>query len=338
MLIDAMLNKLKLLPLTAITALGLVACSDAKLTSEQIDKLYAVPLAKPTKPLTLYHLGHSLVGRDMPAMLKQLAGDGHDYRTQLGWGTSLRDHINPEFAINGFEEENNHPFYQDYSEAIKSKTFDAFVFTEMVDIQDAIKYFDSANYITQLIQQIQQHSPDTNMYLYESWYELTDPKGWVNRLDEDLEKYWLGGLLDKALAKLETPAPVYVIPVGQVLSAFFKAVGQRGGVEGISQPEDIFARTDTGELDPIHMNDVGMYLVALVHYAVLYQESPEGKPFRLLKATGEPAVAPSQEAAELMQTITWQVVSQFQRSGMAQAQLPGPPQKPDTQYHTDQDR
>lgn len=318
-----MLNKLKLLPLTAITALGLFACSDVKLTPEQVDKLYANPVAKPTTPLTLYHLGHSLVGRDMPAMLKQLAGDGHDYRIQLGWGTSLRDHINPDFSINGFEQENDHPFYQDYSEALESKTFDAFVFTEMVEIQDAIKYFDSVKYAAQLVQQIQESSPGTAIYFYESWHEVTDPTGWVNRLDEDLETYWLGGILDKALAKLETPAPVYVIPVGQVLSAFFKAVDQRGGVEGISQPEDIFARTDTGELDPIHMNDVGMYLVALVHYAVLYQETPEGKPFRLLKATGEAAVAPSQEAAELMQQITWQVVSQFRRSGIAQASAKG---------------
>ena len=47
------------------------------------------PLPPPADPLATYHLGHSLVGRDMPAMLAQMAG--HDHASQLGWGASLRN-------------------------------------------------------------------------------------------------------------------------------------------------------------------------------------------------------------------------------------------------------
>ena len=53
-------------------------------------------LPAPESGLRVFHLGHSLVGRDMPAMLQQLAVaagfDDHTYESQLGWGTSLRSH------------------------------------------------------------------------------------------------------------------------------------------------------------------------------------------------------------------------------------------------------
>ena len=42
----------------------------------EAEALYARPLPQPEGPMRVYHLGHSLVGRDMPAMLEQLAGPG----------------------------------------------------------------------------------------------------------------------------------------------------------------------------------------------------------------------------------------------------------------------
>ncbi|PCJ47245.1 MAG: hypothetical protein COA74_11935 [Gammaproteobacteria bacterium] len=96
----------------------------------------------------------------------------------------------------------------------------------------------------------------------------------------------------------------------------FKEIERLGGVEGISSPEDIFGRNADGGLDPIHVNDIGAYLVALVHYAVLYQTSPEGLPYQLKNETGKNAVAPSKQAAQLMQEITWRVVSENYRTGL----------------------
>ncbi len=58
------------------------------------EALYASPLEVPAGPLKTYHVGHSQVGRDMPAMLAQLAG--HEYHSQLGWGTSLKEHWEPD--------------------------------------------------------------------------------------------------------------------------------------------------------------------------------------------------------------------------------------------------
>ncbi|HHX88933.1 MAG TPA: hypothetical protein GX700_04025, partial [Paracoccus sp.] len=57
------------------------------------------------------------------------------------------------------------------------------------------------------------------------------------------------------------------------------------------------------------LNDQGSYLVALTHFAVLYQRPVEGLPHALLRADGSAADSPSPQAAALMQRVVWQVVS-----------------------------
>ena len=66
----------------------------------QFNSLYSNPLPHPKGPMRVFHLGHSLVGRDMPAMLAQLAPKGHAYESQLGWGTTLKAHWGPKEEIN----------------------------------------------------------------------------------------------------------------------------------------------------------------------------------------------------------------------------------------------
>ncbi len=94
-----------------------------------VNAAYGTPLTPPPGPLRVFHLGHSLVGRDMPAMLAQLAGEGHRYDSQLGWGTSLREHWEPDLEINGFETSNGHPRFRPAHEAIASGDYDAVVLT-----------------------------------------------------------------------------------------------------------------------------------------------------------------------------------------------------------------
>lgn len=308
--------KILTLPFTILAAIGLGACTK-KLSTEEINQLYETPLPPVTSPLTIYHLGHSLVGKDMPAMLSQLAGEGHSYHSQLGWGATLQSHWEPDIEIGGFESENKHPQFKGPFEAIESGEHDAFVMTEMVEIESAIKYFNSSEYLAKFAEKVKEFNPQTNIYLYETWHEVTDPAGWINRLDRDLEKYWEKEILHKALGKLDGQVSIYMIPGGQVFSAFFKEVERLGGVGNVNKPEDIFARKEEdGSLDPIHINDIGNYLIALVHYATLYRKSPEGLPYQLKKTDGNDAIAPTAEAAALMQRITWEVVKSYPKTGV----------------------
>jgi len=315
-MIRSLVKKILTLPFTILAAIGLGACNK-KLSIEEIEKLYQSPLPPVTRPLTIYHLGHSLVGKDMPAMLAQLAKEGHTYHSQLGWGATLQSHWEPYIPINGFKSENQHKQYRDPFKAIDSGDYDAFVMTEMVEIEAAVKYFKSSKYVAKFADRVNKSSPNTTVYFYETWHEVTDPIGWIERLDRDLNLYWEEEILYDALAQLDGQVSIYMIPAGQVLSAFFKEVKRIGGIGNINEPKDIFAKKkEDGSLDPIHINDVGNYLIALVHYATLYRKSPEGLPHTLKKADGTNATAPSEEAAALMQKITWDVVKDFSKTGI----------------------
>lgn len=273
-------------------------------------------LPGPQGPLNVFHLGHSLVNRDMPAMLAQLAPPGHRYDSQLGWGTTLQAHWG-DAPINGFEAENAHPRFRPAQEAVASGDYDAIILTEMVEIRASIRWYESPRYLALWMQKALAARPDVRLYLYETWHPLDDPEGWLNRLDLDLDRYWLSRVLGPALKDLPEAARIRVIPAGQVLAAFVREVEARGGVGNVRDRTDLFQRSDDGTLDAIHVNDLGNYLVALVHHAVLYQADPRGLPASLTRADGSPAVAPAPEVARLMQDVTWSVVRSLGLSGLS---------------------
>lgn len=302
----------------AFLLLALSACGFQKsLSAEALDQLYATPLAPPDKPLRVFHLGHSLVNRDMPAMLEQLGGTGHDHRSQLGWGATLKSHWEPDVPINGFEQENAHPRYQSAMEAIRSGGFDVVVLTEMVEIRSAIKYHSAAKYLRLWAREARTARPDTRVYLYETWHQLDDAEGWLERLDKDLGRYWEGELLAKALAQGDTGGPVYVIPAGQVMARFVRFLEAQGGLPGLRSRKDLFMLNPDGSQDNIHLNDLGNYLVALTHYATIYHRSPVGLPYRLKRANGTSATAPDEATARAMQTIVWEVVTRYPKTGVS---------------------
>ena len=284
--------------------------------SVELESRLATPLAAPAGPLAVFHLGHSLVNRDMPAMLAQLAGDGHRYESQLGWGTTLKAHWGDE-PINGFDTENAHPRFRPAHEAVDSGDYDAIVLTEMVEIRDALRYFDSPVYLQRWVGAALSARSDVRVYLYETWHPLDDAEGWLNRLDADLQRYWLDGLAKPALAKLPPDARLHIIPAGQVLAQFVRTVEATGGVGNITDRTDLFARNTDGSPDQIHLNDLGNYLVALVHYAVLYHQSPVGLPNGLRRADGSLANAPAPETAQLMQETVLEVIRRMPMTGVA---------------------
>ncbi len=298
--------------LAVATVVGAVRFGTTKpMDAETFNTLYDVPAPAPGNPQNVFHLGHSLVGPDMPAMLMQLAGLGHDYSSQLGWGTPLKAHWEPDEPINGFELRNMPADYADARQAITTGDYNTLVLTEMVEIRDAIKYFDSAKYLHEWVQLGRQSNPDMRIYLYETWHTLDGKEDWLDRIDKDLERYWETEILRRALAREDQPQPVFVIPAGQVMAQFVRDIESRGGVGPVSGRNDLFS-------DNIHLSDYGTYLIALTHYAVLYQTSPVGLPHDLTRADGTLAADPGPEAAQLMQKIVWDVVQAYKRTGVPQ--------------------
>lgn len=280
----------------------------------------APPLPAPAQGLRVFHLGHSLVGRDMPAMVQQLADAaglaGHDHHSQLGWGTSLREHWEPGLTINGFEAENAHPRFRPARPALESGEYDAVILTEMVELRDAIRWHDSPAYVPRWVAAARAANPGARVYLYTSWHNLEHPDGWLERLQGDPAALWQPYLLAPVWAD---PAlgPLHVIPVTEVLAELTRRLGAGDGADGLRVPADLFARNPDGTLDTIHVNDQGLYLVALTHFATLYHRDPRGLPHALARADGTPAQAPTEGAAALMQAVVWDVVRAHPLTGIA---------------------
>lgn len=283
----------------------------APVSREAFAALCSRPLAAPEGPLATFHLGHSLVGRDMPAMLAAWAG--HDHASQLGWGASLKDHRQGEVA--GFEAENARGAFRPVEEALASGDYGVVVLTEMVEIRDAIRWHDTARELAGWAQAARAGNPEVRVYLYETWHALDDPGGWLARLDADLARHWEDEILRPALA-WPGVAPIQVIPAGQVMAAAVRAM-EAGEVPGLSRREQLFALTPLGATDPIHLGDWGNWLVAMAHHAAIYQRLPDRAP--VLRADGNPAtpLPPGAEAA--LRPVVWRVVSGYPCAGVAPA-------------------
>jgi hypothetical protein len=245
----------------------------------------------------IYHLGHSLVGRDMPAMLAQLTGWEH--HSQLGWGASLMQHWQGD--VPGFAEENAHAAHRPAG-AIASGGYGALVLTEMVELKDAIRYHDSAEHLARWARRAAEGGVG-RVYLYETWHHLNDPAGWETRVAGD-RALW-AGLIARAMAQDGVP-PIRVIPGGAALAAVAAL-----GVPGVPGIDALFAPGDT-----IHLNDLGHYVIALTHYAVLTHRSPEGLPHALTRADGTAMNPVDTATASAIQRAVWQVVADDAMTGV----------------------
>ena len=276
------------------------------------------PLAPPTAPMQVYHLGHSLVGAEVPHLLQQFAGAGHSYNMQRGSGTSLRAHWDETEEILDFEQVNAAPIWRAPRAAIASGDYDAVILTEMVELRDAIRYFDGAKFLHLWAELTRNSNAETRLYLYETWHRLDDPAGWLTRIDRDLDALWLGQLMAKD-ARAGADHPIYLIPGGQVLGAVVRAA-EAGQLAGVTQREQLFARNEDGSLDQIHLSPLGAYVIAMAHYAVLYHLSPEGLPHQVTLSDGTPFAAfNSAEAAAETQALIWQVVTRIPHTGLSPA-------------------
>lgn len=275
------------------------------------------PLSAPERIGAIFHLGHSLVGPDMPVMLAQLGG--HAHASQLGWGTTLKQHWNDGRKMPGYELHAGGMAPVPAHEALASGRFDVLVLTEMVEIRDAIRWYDSPRWLAEWVRLARQGNPAIRVYLYETWHNLDDPAGWLKRIDSDLPDQWLGRVLAPAEARKGT-GEIYLIPGGQAMAAVARAA-EAGRLPGTTSREDLFARDDSGRLDTIHMGDLGAYVVALTHWATIWQRNPVGLPHRLTRGDGTDAQSFTDEAAREVQGIVRDVVARVPYSGVSPEKL-----------------
>jgi len=161
-------------------------------------------------------------------------------------------------------------------------------------------------------------SPNVQAWLYVQWPgpEFKDSwaqgKGAVAGLKLKPATTWQEGVANhvaytEAVAarinKTYRGKPVLIVPGGPAL-ARLKTEMDAGRVPGM---KDFFAEVFA---DGIHLTPKGRYLIALVHYACIYQESPQGK-------TAVLTTGLTREQAALFQRLAWDTVKNYKHAGLA---------------------
>ena len=264
-----------------------------------------------------FYVGHSLSDQ-IPDMVKSLAEDHSN--TTFDWvyqsipGAPLRwqwdrkdeqDYIpNPPHYYG---------FYDEYG-GLPTGNFDALVLTESVPrygslIEETYEYADSFFVYSSV------YNPQIKVYLYEDWHCIlsgtptecdydVDSNPWRQRIDDDLPMW--ESVVDTLNSRFNPNDPVCLIPAAQGLAQVYDSI-EVGAMPDLNAIEDLFS-------DNIHLNDIGKYFVACVHFSTIFETSPVGLTNQLQVWWGGDFDPPSPELALKFQEIAWQVATDYEHS------------------------
>jgi len=262
----------------------------------------AVPPA-PITGLNVYHIGHSLVNTDMPEMLNDIATDDsldHGYSEHVGIPPSLEyKWNNPQDSGWGWTL---------YIDEIPTGNYDVLVLTEGLPLTlQNVGSKQTSLYTGRFYDLAVGANPNTQVYLYETWgFNTPDFSAWRQYVMDVLPVWEL--VMDEVNAA-HSGSDMYIVPGGQALVALYDAYLD-GTVPGLTNFSQLF-------IDQVHLSDWGNHFIALVHYAVIYKESPVG----LTNQTASPQRgvynAPPPDMAQRMQEIAWEAVVNYPRSGVS---------------------
>lgn len=142
--------------------------------------------------------------------------------------------------------------------------------------------------------------------LWTTWTNIDDSDGpWRQMLDIQGAEW--ERMQDYANQNRPSGAPpVYIIPGHKMMARLYDDI-QLGIVPGITNISQFFS-------DNIHPNELGAYAIGMIHYACIYNTSPVGLTNNLLP--GNPSAIPSQALATYLQTIIWEEVTSYSRTGI----------------------
>lgn len=269
-----------------------------------------------------FYIGHSLIS-DIPDMVQYLArsaGKNFSFKEQFIPGAPLHWQWKE-----GRQHRGEPQFQANFDQALPGGGFNVLILTDSVPRGGEAQEAESAEYLARFHAFALEHNPQCQVYYYETWHHITSgtPQNseydnasphrtllWRERLDAD------AAMWDSIVARANQinsgkAPPIRLIPAGRALARFEDAV-RAGRVPGITDARAYFD-------DKIHLNPYGKYLVACVHYATLYQQSPEGLHLEVKNRWGasywntpnwqqKQWPPPSPEAVRLMQQIAWETV------------------------------
>ena len=257
------------------------------------------------QPSSVFLIGHSLVNHNMPRMLEALAQDASLSYTggrQIINGANLQWHWNNSHTAEGM----------DARQALPTGDWDVLVMTEAVPLDNHLTWSDTEVFAGQFHDLAVSANPQARTFIYETWHCINsglpdgcewddnDDIAWRERMDQDLPKWQ--GIADHLNAEFSGPQ-VRLIPAGQAMALIYDRA-LVGEVPGLSHAFDLFS-------DDIHLTDSGNYFIALVMFAAIFQQSPEGLTYQISNPWGTPYDLPAGATAHAFQALAWEAVQDF---------------------------
>lgn len=100
--------------------------------------------------------------------------------------------------------------------------------------------------------------------------------------------------------------PVYIIPGNRMMARFYDDV-EANLVPTITHVNQLFT-------DGVHPNNIGAYMITMIHYACIFGQSPVG-----LSNNIHPDVTIDADLATYIQNMVWDVVTNYPRSGIVES-------------------
>jgi hypothetical protein len=190
--------------------------------------------------------------------------------------------------------------------------YDVLVVTERHDLPYAIYHEHTIEYLRLLQDRLIEGNPQAQDYLYHSWLEidLDAPEHFVT-YERAALPLWecVASAVNRGLEADGRRDRVRVLPGATALAELVEqlARGTLPGASGATARERIQPLFS----DQVHLTPLGRYFIGAVHYAVLFQQTPEGSP-------APAGVSP--ELAHELTRIAWQHVSAYEPRAAAAAQ------------------
>lgn len=207
----------------------------------------------------------------------------------------------------------NHAANPDIRQPEVMAGYDVLVLTERIPLTQSLEPHDSRSWAVRWLTHAARHGAEgrgARTVLYASWVQVdsgpaaraagSDPEGHLpfrDRMPLEMARWQI--ILDHMNANLPAGSPcVPMIPGPLVMARTYDEIAA-GRAPGLTRIEDLFK-------DHVHLNLMGAYLIALAHYAVIYEADPRG----LLH--GVPARGgPDRDQAAWMQDLVWDVLNDY---------------------------
>jgi hypothetical protein len=255
-----------------------------------------------------FHVGHSLASGPLGMFLIEAAaqaGATHESAMQLRWGTSpmgnWQEHAHPQAGVDGWP-------------VLAGGSCDTFVITPGPGmLEEIFARTDPAYAASWLVlattgrlpsgprTELGPGNPRIRSYVYHIWPAIdAPPEQWYGLVIDTRAQ--CETIADEMAAACPTAPSPRVLPVAEAFAELFSRI-EAGEVPGYHDRSELFHLPDT-----IHVDDVGMYLSALVHFCAMYGRDATGF------GGGSPGL--TQPVRAILQDIAWRAVTSDPRSGV----------------------